>query len=249
MASAGDIRLGQSKPGDDGANARCTEDAMLVFDASGSMASTGYNELETPRMDQALEAVRRVLPEVAPLRRIGLMVYGPGPRDACRNIDLKMTPQSNAASKIISALETVTPDGNTPLTDAVSRAANVLNFKDKPGTVVLVTDGDETCGGAPCQVARRLTAEGASLTVHVIGFKVRGRFFQWRSQAGGEGARTAAKCLADISGGEYISTETTDELIAALRETLGCPLLTENRLPKSLARFADRSMVKTTDLD
>lgn len=234
----------QSAADEAGATARCTEDAMLVFDASGSMASTGYNELETPRMHQALTAVRRVLPEVAKLRRIGLLVYGPGPRDACHNIDLKMTPQPDAAARIISALESVTPDGNTPLTDAVSKAADVLKFKERPGTVVLVTDGDETCGGAPCQTARRLTAEGADLTVHVIGFKVRGKFFQWRSQAGGEGARTAAKCLADISGGEYISTETIDELIAALRETLGCPLLTQQNSPKMGPRIAVKTNVQ-----
>ncbi len=38
-----------------------------------------------------------------------------------------------------------------------------------------------------------------------------------------------SRCLADETGGLYISTETTDELIAALERTLGCPLVTEAR--------------------
>lgn len=55
----------------------CTEDAMLVFDASGSMASAGYNELETPRIFYAIEAARTVLPQVTPYRKLGLIVLRP----------------------------------------------------------------------------------------------------------------------------------------------------------------------------
>lgn len=213
----------------DGIDQACTRDAMLVFDASGSMASVGYNEMEIPRIHQALKAVRSVLPRVAPDRRIGLLVYGPGPKDACSNIDLRMTPQPNAARRIIAELERVVPDGNTPLTVAVQNAADVLRYRERPGVVVLITDGDETCGGEPCQIASRLASDGRALTVHVIGFKVRDRFFQWRSQSSPAGAQTAARCLAEQNGGKYISAESTEELIAALQETLGCPLLTEDQ--------------------
>lgn len=215
--------------GDDGANAICTQDAMLVFDASGSMASVGYNEMEIPRIHQALSAMRRILPDVARHRRIGLLVYGPGPKDACSNIDIRLTPKTNAAPRILSELERLQPDGNTPLTQSVVSAAEVLDYRNRPGVVVLVTDGDETCGGEPCRMASRLAADGRALTVHVIGFKVRGRFFQWQSQAQSADVRSAAQCLADQNGGKYLSAETPDDLVAALRETLGCPLLTKRR--------------------
>ena len=33
---------------------------------------------------------------------------------------------------------------------AVEQAAEVLNYRSKPGVIVVVTDGEETCGGAPC---------------------------------------------------------------------------------------------------
>jgi len=222
----------------DGVDHACTQDAMLVFDASGSMASVGYNEMEIPRIHQALDAVRSVLPRVAPYRRIGLLVYGPGPKDACSNVDLRLRPQSRAAARILGELERVVPDGNTPLTVAVQNAAEVLDYRKTPGTVVLIADGDETCGGRPCQIASRLASEGEALTVHVIGFKVRAKFFQWQSQSKRSGGQTAARCLADQNGGKYISAESTEDLVAALQETLGCPLLTQRRRPPSMSHFA-----------
>ena len=207
----------------------CTDDAILVFDGSGSMASAGYNELEIPRIVQALAAVRRVLPRVTPYRRIGLLVYGPGPRDACQNIDLRLAPAFNSHGRIIAELERLEPDGNTPLTQAVRDAAEALRYREKPAVVVLVTDGEETCGGTPCRLAASLLGEAAAVTVHVIGFKVRGRFFQWQSQSGGASrGQTASRCLADMTGGKYVSTETTEELVAALQKTLGCPVLSES---------------------
>jgi len=208
----------------------CTDDAMLVFDASGSMASVGYNELYQPRIHDALDAMRRVLPQVTPYRRIGLVTYGPGPKDVCSNIDVRLPPISNAASRIIGELEKLEPDGNTPLTQSVEEAAEALKYREQPAVVVLVTDGDETCGGRPCRVAGALKAAGAAITVHVIGFKVRDRFFQWQSQArDNTSGHVRSRCMADMTGGQYLTAETTDELVAALQKTLGCPLLGDAR--------------------
>lgn len=207
----------------------CADDAILVFDASGSMASVGYNELENPRILDALNAVRRVLPQVTPYRKMGLIVYGPGPQEDCANIDLKVAPQANAAQTIISELERLRPDGNTPLTNAVAKAAKTLDYRKKPAVIVLVTDGDETCGGSPCTLAASFRASGANVTVHVIGFKIRGRFFRWNSQSrGSRPVTSASRCLADMTGGQFVSTETAEELVAALQKTLGCPFLSQS---------------------
>ena len=47
----------------------CTEDAMIVFDGSGSMAEIGYNAIGVPRISEARMAMRRVIPSVAAARR------------------------------------------------------------------------------------------------------------------------------------------------------------------------------------
>ena len=61
------------------------------------------------------------------------------------HLDLKPTP--SAADRIMAAIDALRPAGRTPLTDAVAQAADVLNFRHKPGLIVVLTDGEETCGG------------------------------------------------------------------------------------------------------
>lgn len=199
---------------------------MLVFDGSGSMAATGHNGLDHPRIIDARLAVEQSIPKITPFRRVGLIIYGPGPQDSCSNIDLRFKPQNHAASRIIAEINDLSPVGETPLTEAVRHAADALDSRQKSGVVVLVTDGRESCGGAPCLLAEQL-AVNARITVHVIGFRVRGQFHQWNGQ-GLRHAPTIARCLADRTGGKYVSTESTEDLVAALKETLACPLIGTN---------------------
>lgn len=200
---------------------------MLVFDGSASMAELGFDIQDSTRIVDARQAMRRAMPRIAPYRRIGLLIYGPGPKDACSNIDLRFGPMENAAPRIIADIETLTPNGLTPLAAAVRQAAEVLGHRTRPGIVVLVTDGNETCGGRPCQLGMELATEARDLTVHVIGFKVVADFFSWDNpeQKDYTQGETVAKCLADRTGGMFVSTKTIDELAAALNQTLGCPLI------------------------
>ncbi|MEL6450284.1 MAG: vWA domain-containing protein [Pseudomonadota bacterium] len=210
------------------AQAACTDDAMIVFDGSGSMAEMGFNQIDEPRIFEARRAMRQAMPQVAPYRRIGLIVYGPGGAGGvgeCSGIELRFAPQPDAAQAVIGAVEALEPEGRTALTEAVALAAKTLDYLERPGTVVLVTDGKETCGGQTCALAAELS--GTGLTVHVIGFKVRGEHFGWQSQGQTdyETSVSVAKCLATQTGGEYVNTETVDELVAAMNRTLGCNLL------------------------
>jgi len=199
----------------------CGADAMLVFDGSGSMAEIGL-EASTPRIIDARTAIARALPQVEAFRDLGLLVYGPGALGGCDNIDLRFAPEPRAADKIIGAVDALAPGGMTPLSASVERAAEVLNYRSQPATIVLVTDGNETCGGTPCALGQQLQTQSADLTVHVIGFKFRFDFFGWDNpDQGSTGGDTVAKCLADETGGLFVSTETVDELVQALNETLG----------------------------
>lgn len=205
----------------------CTEDAMIVFDGSGSMAEMGFNLINEPRIIEARRAVEEAIPEIAINRRLGLIIYGPGGVDECSGLDLRFSPMPNAAGQIINDVNALNPEGSTALTEAVRIAAQTLDHKAKPGSIVLVTDGKETCGGAPCQLAAELAKESVSLTVHVIGYKVRGDYFAYPNQSASDylNSETVSRCLADQTGGTYVSAETVDELIEAFRETLGCKFL------------------------
>lgn len=212
---------------------------MLVFDGSASMAELSYDLQRKTRIVEAREAVRDAIPDITPFRRVGLLTYGPGSKDACDNIDLRFGPRENAGAAIISDIDALQPKGLTPLANSVRAAAETLEYTTRPGIVVLVTDGNETCGGRPCALGAELASEAVDLTVHVIGFKVVVDFFSWdnpEQQDVGAG-NTVAKCLADRTGGLYVSTETVAELADALRVTLGCALLGTAGSTRKLARL------------
>ena len=197
----------------------CTEDAMIVFDASGSMAGNTVQGLfsDITRIDEVRKALAQVLPGVTKYRKVGLITYGPGPYLHC-NVRLDFEPMPNAAEPIMSAVNALNPSGKTPLVDAVKQAAQVLDHQSNKGIVVLLTDGEETCGGAPCALGKLLSLTGR-LTVHVIGYQLKA--FRWT----GAQSFLDTKCLAEQTGGLYITAENREDLVKAFEQTLGCPMM------------------------
>lgn len=208
---------GRAWAGDD---TRCLDDAMLVFDASGSMAGTDMNE-QRPHIAKVRDALDKVLPQVAPRRDLGLIVYGPGPHSRCDNVELRLPPARNSAQTIMGEVDGLVPAGQTPITTAVREAAEALAFREKPAVVVLLTDGEETCGGDPCKLARQLRAEANQLTIHVIQFKVAGS--TWLASG------TGSACMAEETGGLALTARNRQELVEALQKTLTCPLFSHAR--------------------
>jgi Ca-activated chloride channel family protein len=205
---------------DDEARKYCTEDAMIVFDASGSMSGNTVQGLfsDITRIDEVRKALGQVLPNAVKFRKIGLITYGPGPYQQC-NVHLDFEPIWNATEPIMSVVNALNPAGKTPLVTAVKVAAAVLESKSKPGVIVLLTDGEETCGGAPCALGEMIKASGRRLTVHVIGYQLKA--FRWT----GAQSFLDAKCLAEQTGGLYITAENRQDLIEAFEKTLGCPMM------------------------
>jgi Ca-activated chloride channel family protein len=206
----------------------CYQDAMLVFDASGSMEEWGSSRYTT-RIDDVRKALAVSLPHVTPNRRLGLISYGPGSLGGCNNITLNLKPEFDAGPKIMAEVNGIDPAGRTPLTSAVEQAADVLDYRHKAALVVLLTDGSETCGRQPCELAKTLKATGKAITVHVIGYRMQDLISQ-REQG-----VTDMKCLAAQTGGRFIGAGSTDELVDALNKTLGCSLLSD-RAPLNDAR-------------
>jgi Ca-activated chloride channel family protein len=203
----------------------CTEDAMIVFDASGSMSGDGWgygseSAGSVPRIDKVRTAMREILPSVTRFRRVGLITYGSGAWTQC-TIRLEFKPMPNAADRIMAAIDALRPAGRTPLTGAVAQAADVLDYHHKPGLIVVLTDGEETCGGTPCDLSEKLHAEAEQLTVNVIGLRVKN--YAWMGDQG----ILDAKCLAEKNGGQYVPVDTLAGLREAIEKTLCCPMVTQ----------------------
>ena len=188
---------------------KCQSDAMIVFDASGSMGTTDY-ALKLPRIARVKKSMETVIPEVAPMRRLGLIVYGEGEYNDCNSIELRMKPTAYATDPLLDIIKKINPRGRTPLTRSVELAAEALDHKSRQSTIVLLTDGEETCGGDPCATAKRLKAEAKDLTIHVIGYREQGGYF-------------AARCMSDQTGGEYKAVKTEDELIVSVTSNTWLP--------------------------
>jgi Ca-activated chloride channel family protein len=194
-----------------------------------------------PRIDEARHALAQVLPSATKFRRVGLITYGPGPYQQC-NVHLDLEPTANAADLILRAVNALTPAGRTPLTSAAQQAAHVLDYRNKPGVIVVVTDGEETCGGSPCDLGKKLHGGAEQLTVHVIGYRPKG--FSWT----GEESILGAKCLADENGGLYIAAVTKDDLVEALEKTLGCPMVTDRSAPPRRLTLKSKSYLEVIRL-
>lgn len=177
------------------------EATMIVFDASGSMWGQidGVNKIVTAR-----DVVRETLGDSTRKGAIGLVAYGHNRKGDCADIEMLVPPSNTDTSRVVEAVAAITPRGKTPLTDAVRMAAKAMRHTEQPATVVLITDGLETCGSDPCALARELEQTGVAFTAHVVGFGLSAK----------DGA--AVSCLADETGGRYFEADNKDELAAAL---------------------------------
>ena len=106
--------------------------------------------------------------------------------------------------EVAQIVDAISPKGKTPLTAAVRKAADELRYEENRATVILVSDGEETCGGDPCAVARELEAAGIDFTVHVVGFDLT------------DEETENLRCMAESTGGRLLKADNAHELELAM---------------------------------
>ena len=186
-------------------SANAADRTIIVLDASGSM----WAQIDgKSRIEIAKETVRTVVGNLPPDREIGLMVYGHRDKGSCEDIELVVPPAAGTSAAIIAATNKISPKGKTPLSAAVKQAAEALKYTEEKATVILVTDGLETCNADPCALGAELEKAGVDFTAHVVGFGL--------TEA--EGKKVA--CLATNTGGQYIQASDAKSLTKALTTTV-----------------------------
>jgi len=181
---------------------------IIILDASGSM----WAQIDgKPKLEIARESLRTVLQSVPADDEIGFMAYGHRQKGSCDDIELIVPPQAGSASAISAAADSMKFLGKTPLTAAVKQAAEALKYTEDKATVVLITDGLETCGGDPCALGKELETSGVDFTADVVGFGL----------TADEGKQIS--CLAENTGGKYIQASDEKALQEALVETVAAP--------------------------
>jgi len=201
--------------------------AMIVFDGSGSM----WGQIDgTAKIVTARETLSRVVGGFPKDLEVGLIAYGHNRKGDCSDIEtlVPVGPAASQAGRLVASVRALQPKGKTPLTEAVRRAARELRFQEDKATVILVTDGIETCEANPCAIASELEGLGIDFTTHVIGFGLNEE----------EGRQVA--CLADNTGGVYLQAQNADALADALQQTVAlappaAPAAPKPTLEKNLA--------------
>jgi len=179
--------------------------AILILDASGSMWGQikGKTKIEIAR-----EVIGDLLQDWDTSIPLGLSAYGHRRKGDCNDIEILIPVGQADPKSIIKAIHAINPKGKTPLSEAVRRAAKELRYSEERATVVLISDGVETCNVDPCAVGEELAMSGVDFTAHVIGFDVKDI-----DQAG-------LRCLAEKTGGLFLAAADADELREALSKTV-----------------------------
>ena len=191
------------------ASAQDRPDTIIVLDASGSMWGQVDGE---SKIVIARRVITEMLQSLPADQNLGLTVYGHRSRGDCSDIENIVPPGPNTRDQIAAAVANINPKGKTPMTDAVIAAAQELRYTEEKATVILISDGIETCNPDPCAAARALEQAGVDLTVHVISFDI----------TDAEALRQM-QCLADETGGLLRSASNATEFLAALREVTAAP--------------------------
>ena len=162
-----------------------------------------------------IDLAKRVLTDhmrsFRPETNIGLRAFGhrlpyQQTAESCQDIELIAPVQKGQMERIVGWLQDFTAQGMTPLAASLQQAKNDFIYEaPRVNSIVMLSDGIETCEGDPCKLVEDLKAQGINFTIHVIGLDV------------DDPTRQQLKCIAKAGGGMYHDANSQQ----ALNEALG----------------------------
>jgi hypothetical protein len=185
----------------------------VVFDASGSMGKPLAGGATT-RIQAARAALVELVEElVAPGTPFGLRAYGHVRPTACdTRLELALGPLDRAAARrAVAGIEPKLLSG-TPLAASLEAVAQDLRGARGPVTVIVLTDGEESCGGDLATAVQALRASRPDVRLVFIGFDL--------DAADRATALREFALLVEPTGGRVFDTSDTEALRAALETAL-----------------------------
>jgi len=177
---------------------------LVIYDSSNSM----WGELadKSRKYEAGRSALSALLETDLAGREIGFRAYGHRRKTDCRDSELIVPFSGSEAARvqINKAAQAIRPTGKTPIT--YSLREGLTDFDGRPGDILLISDGIETCDIDPCELMREWEASNVNIRVHVVGVGLT------------EFERAAMACIADTSGGKYFDADSADGFAQALTE-------------------------------
>ena len=176
--------------------------AVIIFDASGSMWGqiNGVSKIEI-----AKDALKNVVKEWNPSVELGLTVYGHRSKGDCNDIETLIPVSRINKNNVIKTVMAIKPKGKTPIARSLRKVAEEIKYTEEKATIILISDGKETCDADPCGTAKELEKQGIDFVIHVIGFNVDKK------------TDKQLECIAFATGGEYFSAKNATALNKAMK--------------------------------
>lgn len=205
----------EKKPGavevrfEEGAEKEAAKNVELILDASNSMWGQIQGKAKITIAKDVLHQIINGLPDGM---NVGLRLYGHryglNDKRACQDTELVTPIGLIDKQRLTDAVDAITPRGKTPLVYSVLEG--IKDFKElKVGTVVLVSDGVESCDGDINSIAPALKEAGLDLQVNIVGFDIKEIE-----------ARKQLEAIAASTGGIYLDAKDSVQLLDSLEKTL-----------------------------
>ncbi len=187
---------------------------LVILDSSGSMYRTldGRYRYEIAK-DVLADLVTDVLPAEVPF---ALRVFGNREANVCRSdLEVALAPLSaQAVTGVIAGIEPQ-PFAGTPIAASLQAAAADLADASGHRSVILITDGEESCDGDVEAAITDLRSAGFDVTLNIIGFDF--------DADDVDAAREQFRSWAELGGGQYFDATSADELAGALQSSVALP--------------------------
>lgn len=184
------------------------QQTMIVLDGSNSM----WGKIgEKHKIELARSSIRTLVGEANNTIEFGLIAYGHRKKSSCQYIKTLSEPAATPREKLIETAEGIMPRGKSPVSQALTTAANQLD--NHSGRILLVSDGVESCGGDPCKTAQQLTDKHPNLQIDVIGFN--------------PAKEAQLECIAENGKGAFVlanDTKRLQTLLAGLKAQATPPI-------------------------
>jgi len=146
---------------------------------------------EPKRITAARQATSTVVEQLPSDVNAGLVLVESCP--AARSVGFFPPGKRN---ELIGRIRNITPVEGTPLADGIAKAGALLDGVNRESVILVVSDGEESCGQDPCAVARQLARRKPHLRINVVDILGSG----------------AGNCLAQATGGKVYTANNVQEL-------------------------------------
>jgi len=186
-----------------------SKNVEIILDASNSMWGQIQGVAKIAIAKDVLEQIINGLPGEM---NVGLRLYGHryglNNSRACQDTELNVPIGPIDKASLIDIINKIQPKGKTPLVYSVLQAGN--DFQDiQSGSIILITDGVESCDGDINSIAPALKELGVELKLHIVGFDIKEAE-----------ARAELESIAKSTEGIYLDAKDSQELLLSLEQTL-----------------------------